>query len=161
MAKTATSPSDAHIKFILAQNMFFVGTAPLDPRGHVNLSPKGLDTFRILGPTTGVETIAHLRENERIVIMFCAFQCLPNILRLHGHGRSVQPEDVEITSLQKHFPVFASPRSIVVAEISRVSDSRGYGVPLMRQEGERTQLQAWANNKNPEGLQSYRQDKNR
>ena len=169
MAKTATSLNEAHIKFILAQNMFFVGTAPLDPQGHVNVSPKGLDTFRILSPTSvayldltgsGVETMAHLRENGRIVVMFCAFLGPPNILRLHGRGRSVQPEEAEFTSLQKHFPVFAGTRSIVVVEISRVSDSCGYGVPLMRKEGERTQLQAWADNKGPEGLKSYRQEKN-
>ena len=170
MANTATFLSDVHIKFIHEQDMFFVGTAPLDPQGHVNVSPKGLDTFRILGPTTvayldltgsGVETIAHLRENRRIVIMLCAFQGSPNILRLHGCGRSVQPEEAEFTSLQTHFPDFASTRSIVVVEISRVSDSCGYGVPMMRQEGERTQLQAWANSKGPEGLQSYRHEKNR
>lgn len=170
MGKTATSLSDTHTEFIRSQNIFFVGTAPVGARGHINVSPKGMDTFRILSPTaiahldltgSGVETIAHLRENGRIVIMFCAFQGPPNILRLHGRARSVKPEDPEFSSLQKHFPVFASTRSIVVAEISRVSDSCGYGVPLMRQEGERTQLQAWADNKGPDGLKSYRQEKNR
>lgn len=90
--------------------MFFVGTAPVGARGHINVSPKGMDTFRILNPTaiayldltgSGVETIAHLRENGRIVIMFCAFQGPPNILRLYGRGRSVKPEDVEFPSLQE------------------------------------------------------------
>src|SRR5208337_1279848 len=114
MGKVSAS-IDAHIEeFIRSQTMFFVATAPLDVQGHVNLSPKGLDTFRILGPTrvayldltgSGVETIAHLRENGRIVIMFCAFQGPPNILRLHGRGRAVQPAHADFGSLQAHFPV--------------------------------------------------------
>ncbi len=170
MARTATSLNDVHIKFILAQSMFFVASAPLDGQGHINLSPKGLDTFRILGPTSvayldltgsGVETIAHLRENGRIAIMFCAFQGPPDILRLHGCGRAVKQEDAEFPSLQDHFPVFASTRSIIVIDIFRISDSCGYGVPLLQYEGERPQLHAWANKKGPEGLKSYRQEKNR
>ena len=170
MAKTAASLSEAHQQFIRAQEMFFVATAPLGAEGHVNLSPKGRDTFRILGPTSvayldltgsGVETIAHLRENGRIVLMFCAFQGPPNILRLHGRGRAVQPEEAEFASLQKHFPVFASTRSIIVVDVARVSDSCGYGVPLMQKQGERPQLDAWADSKGPEGLKSYRQEKNR
>ena len=170
MVKTATSLSDAHTEFIRSQNMFFVGTAPVGARGHINVSPKGMDTFRILNPTavayldltgSGVETIAHLRENGRIVIMFCAFQGPPNILRLYGRGRSVKPEDVEFPSLQEYFPVFASTRSIIVVDISRVSASCGYGVPLMQHEGERPQLQAWASKKGPDGLRAYRQEENR
>src|SRR5216684_7162188 len=97
--------------------MFFVASAPLDPDGHVNLSPKGLDTFRILGPRTvayldftgsGVETIAHLKENGRIVLMFCAFQGPPNILRLHGRGRAVEPHDDEFAVLAAQFPAYES-----------------------------------------------------
>jgi len=169
LGKPVAALTDIHSQFIRAQNMFFVATAPLDTQGHINVSPKGLDSFRILGPTTvayldltgsGVETIAHLRENGRIVMMFCAFQGPPNILRLHGRGRSVKPEDTEFQSLQEHFPVFASTRSIVVVEVSRVSDSCGYGVPLLQYEGERSQLQAWACKKGPEGLKAYRQGKN-
>lgn len=170
MAKTASSLSEAHQQFIQAQEMFFVASAPLDPAGHVNLSPKGRDTFRVLGATTvayldltgsGVETIAHLRENGRIVLMFCAFQGPPNILRLHGHGRAITPDDVEFAALQKHFPDFASTRSIIVVEVSRVSDSCGYGVPLMQKQGDRPQMDAWACRKGPDGLKSYRQEKNR
>jgi hypothetical protein len=170
MGKVSTSINDTLAEFMRVQTMFFVASAPLDAHGHVNLSPKGLDTFRILGPTTvayldltgsGVETIAHLRENGRIVIMFCAFQGPPNIVRLHGRGHVVEPSDGEFASLQAHFPVFESTRSIIVVEVSSVSESCGYGVPLMQHEGVRPQLRAWAQSKGPEGLQAYRQEKNR
>jgi hypothetical protein len=170
MGKVLTSIDDAHLKFIRAQSMFFVASAPLDGAGHVNVSPKGLDTFRILEPSkvayldltgSGVETIAHLRENGRIVLMFCAFQGPPNILRLYGHGRAVEPSDGEFADLRAHFPVFESTRSIIVVEVSRVSDSCGYGVPLMRYEGERPQLHAWARKQGPDGLREYRRTKNR
>ena len=129
--------------------MFFVATAPLDANGHVNLSPKGLDTFRILGPTTvayldifgsGVETIAHLRENHRIAIMFCAFQGPPKILRLHGHGRVAEPHDAEFAELQAHFHEQVGTRAIIAVEVTRITDSCGYGVPLLKFESERTGL---------------------
>lgn len=170
MPRVSTSLDEQTERFIRAQTMFFVATAPLDARGHVNLSPKGLDTLRILGPTqvayldltgSGVETIAHLRENGRIVLMFCAFQGPPSILRLHGRGRVLQPADADFASLQACFPAFDSTRSIIVVDISRVSRSCGYGVPLMQHEGERPQLRAWARSKGPEGLKLYRQEKNR
>jgi hypothetical protein len=136
----------------------------------VNVSPKGLDTFRILGPTTvaymdfngsGVETIAHLKENGRIVLMFCAFQGPPDIYRLYGQGRVVEALEAEFAGLSAHFPEYESVRSIVVVEVSRVQDSCGYGVPLFKYEGERTQLQAWAHHRGPEGLKQYRAEKNR
>src|SRR6202790_3482025 len=107
MGKVASEIDDVATRFIQAQHVFFVASAPLDANGHVNLSPKGLDTFRILGPTTvayldfngsGVETTAHLKENGRIVLMFCAFQGAPNILRLHGHGRAVEPHKAEFAA---------------------------------------------------------------
>jgi len=170
MGKLPTSIEGAVRQFIEQQKMFFVGTAPLAADGHVNLSPKGLDTFRILGPTTvayldltgsGVETIAHVRENQRIVIMFCAFQGPPRILRLHGLGRVVELRDAEFAALQSHFPEYLSTRAIIFVEISRISDSCGYGVPLMSYQGERTQLSAWAEKKGIEGLKQYRREKNR
>lgn len=150
--------------------MFFVASAPLVESGHVNVSPKGLDSFRILGPTTvayldltgsGVETIAHLKENGRVVLMFCAFQGAPNILRLHGHGRVVEPRDPEFEELAARFPSYESTRSIILVELTRVSDSCGYSVPLMKYEGERSQSFDWARKKGPEGLERYRQEKNR
>ena len=122
--------------------MFFVASAPLDAAGHVNVSPKGLDTFRILGPTrvayldltgSGVETIAHLRENGRIVLMFRAFQGPPKILRLHGRGRIASSDKFgELVAL---FPTYMSTRSIIVVEVLRVSESCGYGVQLMTYDG--------------------------
>jgi hypothetical protein len=157
-------------KFIEAQSMFFVASAPLDPDGHINLSPKGLDTFRVLGPRTvayldftgsGVETIAHLKENGRIVLMFCAFQGPPNILRLYGKGRTVELHEPEFATLQANFPVYESMRAIIVIELTRIADSCGYGVPLLKYEGERPHIAAWACKKGPDGLKAYRQEKNR
>ena len=170
MGKVRSMLDDAAARFIEAQHMFFVASAPLDPNGHVNLSPKGLDTFRILGPTSvayldfngsGVESIAHLKENGRIVLMFCAFQGPPNIFRLYGHGRVVEPHDAEFATLAESFPDHETARSIIVVELTRVTDSCGYGVPLFKYEGERQQLHAWARNRGPQGLKAYREQKNR
>jgi hypothetical protein len=138
--------------WIAKQSMFFVGTAPLDAGGHVNVSPKGpIGSLAVIDDRTvayldvigsGAETIAHLRENGRIVVMFCAFQGPPRILRLHGRGEVVLPEDPRFAELAGAFD-FDSPsveearRSIVVVHVSRISDSCGYGVPLMAYEGER------------------------
>jgi hypothetical protein len=156
-------------QFIQAQHVFFVGSAPLDLDGHINLSPKGLDTFRILGPTTvayldltgsGIETVAHLKENGRITLMFCAFQGPPNILRLYGKGRAIGPHHPEFAELVGQFPDYDGIRTIIVVEISRIADSCGYAVPFLRYEGERTQLTAWAGKKGVEGLKTYRTQKN-
>jgi hypothetical protein len=157
-------------QFIEAQHVFFVASAPLDAAGHVNLSPKGLDTFRILGPTTvayldfngsGVETIAHLKENGRIVLMFCGFQGPPDIFRLYGHDRVTEPHEAEFAALAESFPTYEHVRSIVVVELTRVTDSCGYGVPFFKYEGERDQLRAWARNRGPERLKAYQEEKNR
>jgi len=170
MGKTRSMIDDVARQFIEAQHVFFVASAPLDSGGHVNLSPKGLDTFRILGPTTvayvdfngsGVETIAHLKENGRIVLMFCAFQGPPNIFRLYGHGRVVEAHEAEFAALADSFPTCENARSIIVIELTRVTDFCGYGVPLFKYEGEREQLFAWARHRGPEGLKAYRQEKNR
>ena len=170
MAKAYPEINEALRKFILDQSVFFVATAPLDAKGHVNVSPKGLDTFRILGPRTvayldifgsGVETLAHLRENGRIVLMFCAFQGTPKILRLHGRGRAVEPHEGEFATLQGHFPVYEGTRAIMVVEVTRISDSCGFGVPLLKYEGDRADLPAWCRKRGTEGLKIYRQEKNR
>jgi Pyridoxamine 5'-phosphate oxidase len=165
------SEIDAQLaQFLDEQRMFFVGTAPVDAAGHVNVSPKGLDSFRILGPKrvayldligSGVETIAHVKENGRIVLMFCAFQGPPKIVRLHGHARVVEPAGEEFADLATRFPVYESTRAIIVVELTRISTSCGFGVPLLKFENERTQLQAWAQRKGPEGLKIYREEKNR
>ena len=157
-------------QFIEAQRVFFVATAPLDPQGHVNLSPKGLDTFRVLNANTvayldltgsGVETIAHLRENGRIVLMFCAFQGPPKIVRLHGQGRPVEVHETEFGSLKTHFGSLEGARAIIVVDVQRVSDSCGFGVPILKYEDDRQQLRTWFRNKGPQGLKSYREEKNR
>jgi hypothetical protein len=170
MGKIRSIIDDETQHFIAAQKIFFVASAPLAADGHVNLSPKGLDTFRILNPATvayldfngsGVETIAHLKENGRIVLMFCAFQGPPNIFRLYGQGHAVESHQPEFAELANNFPPNDSIRSIIVVELTRVTDSCGYGVPLFKYEGERPQLHAWARKQGPEGLQAYRQRKNK
>ena len=157
-------------RFIHAQQMFFVATAPLDVAGHVNLSPKGLDTLRVLGPTSlayldyvgsGAETLAHLRENGRIVVMLCAFQGAPRIVRLHGRGEVVEPQDTEFESLSQLFAPAPAARAIIRIALDRISDSCGYGVPLYAFEGQRAQLPAWAARKGKNGLLEYQDRNNR
>ena len=169
MGKHFSTIDDTVRKFLQAQPVFFVGSAPLSADGHVNVSPKGLDTLRILGPLTvayldltgsGIETVSHLKENGRIVLMFCAFQGPPKIFRLYGHGRVIEPQEPEFPGLAAHFPEFEGTRSIILVEVSRIADSCGYAVPLLRYEGERTQLTSWAHKLGPEGLKSYRRQKN-
>jgi hypothetical protein len=157
-------------QFIAAQQMFFVATAPLTGEGHINLSPKGLDSFRVLGPRTvayldltgsGVETIAHTRENGRITLMFCAFEGRPRILRLQGRGRAVEGEDAEWSQLSGQFPAFPGARSVIVIELERIADSCGFGVPKYEYVGERTQLTDYAIKKGPEKIAQYRAQHNR
>ncbi len=157
-------------EFIRAQRMFFVATAPMDVAGYVNLSPKGLDTLRVLGPSavayldyvgSGAETIAHLRENGRIVLMLCAFQGPPRVVRLHGRGDVLEPQDQECVRLRALFPPGPASRSVIRISIDRISDSCGYGVPLYAFEGHRSQLPDWVARKGPQGLLEYQQKKNR
>ena len=155
--------------FIERQRMFFVSTAPLDSSGRINLSPKGLDTFRILDASTvayldyvgsGAETIAHLRENGRFVIMFCAFEGPPKILRLHGRGDVLEPQDAGFSELRRHWPPHPAGRAIVRMIIERAADTCGFGVPLYAFEGERSQLPQWADRKGADGLREYQVEKN-
>jgi hypothetical protein len=155
--------------WIGAQRVFFVATAPRDG-GHVNVSPKGLDSFLVLGPRSvayldvvgsGAETIAHLRENGRITLMFCAFEGLPRIVRLYGRGEVIEPGDADFTGLASRFPRHASTRSLIRVALARVADSCGYGVPLMEYRGERTQIAEWADRKGPDGLRRYQLERNR
>ena len=157
-------------EFITRQRVFFVATAPLAGDGHVNLSPKGLDAFAILDPHTvayldltgsGVETIAHLRENGRITICFCAFEGPPKIVRLYGRGTVIQPGDDAFAELRARFGKFDAVRSIVRVALTRIADSCGYGVPLYRYEGERTQLVEWVRRKGPAEVAAYRRANNR
>lgn len=162
---------DAAVRqFIEGQQMFFVASAPLDASGHINVSPKGLDTFRVLGPKTvayldltgsGIETVAHVKENGRVVLMFCAFQGAPRILRLHGRGRVVEAGDAEFSETRAKFPDHDGVRSIIVVELTDINDSCGFGVPLFRYEGQREQHGAWARKLGPEGITTYQQKNNR
>lgn len=170
MGKIGSTLDDAATEFIKAQPLFFVASAPLAPDGHINLSPKGLDSFRILSPSTvayldltgsGIETVAHLKENGRIILMFCAFQGPPKILRLHGHGSVLEPIHPEYENLAALFPTYESARSIIVIELERVATSCGYAVPLLKYEEDRQHSFKWATHKGPAGLKAYRQEKNR
>jgi Pyridoxamine 5'-phosphate oxidase len=169
MAKLYAAIDQRLRTFIEAQAVFFVATAPVGREGHVNLSPKGLDSLRLLGATevayldfigSGAETIAHLRENGRIVMMFCAFEGPPKIVRLHGRGVAIEPMDSGFVALRSRFPPSPPVRAIIRVALDRISDSCGYGVPLFRREGERTQLAAWADRKGAEGLRQYQRTHN-
>ncbi len=157
-------------EFIRAQQMFFVATGPLSAGGHLNLSPKGLDTLRVLGPHTlayldyvgsGAETIAHLRENGRIVVMLCAFQGPPRIVRLYGRGEVLEPQDRDFNQLRSFFPAEPTGRTIIRIAIERIADSCGFGVPLYSFEGNRSQLPGWASRKGAQGLLEYQKKNNR
>jgi len=169
MGKVYEALSDPMINWIQKQQLFFVGTAPLSEAGHINISPKGLDTLRILSPITlayldltgsGIETIAHIRENKRVVLMFCAFEGAPKIVRVHGQGKIYQPGDTDFETLIRHFPSYRNQRAIIHITATRISDSCGYGVPLYAYEGQRDVLDKWAASKSDEAIQSYQAQKN-
>jgi hypothetical protein len=152
-------------EWLQGQRMFFVATAPLSGDGLLNLSPKGLDSFAVLGPRSvayvdltgsGIETIAHLRENGRIVLMFCAFDGPPRIVRFHGRGSVVEPGAAGFDELAARFPHYSSTRAVIRVDVTRIADTCGYAVPLYRYEGQRDQLGAWAARKGAEGLREYR-----
>jgi hypothetical protein len=168
--KVHGSITDRLRAFIEKQHVFFVATAPLADDGRINLSPKGLDgTFTVLDELTiayldltgsGAETVAHLRENGRITVMFCAFEGPPNIVRLHGRGRYTVAGDSEFDSLRGRFADHPGVRGIVVVDVERVSDSCGYAVPLMSHDSERDLLTSWADYRGEAGLEAYRAAKN-
>jgi hypothetical protein len=169
MGKTYPGIDDRNAAFIRAQRLFFVATAPLDGEGLLNLSPKGLESFAILNANTvayldligsGIETVAHLRQNGRIVFLFCAFEGPPRLLRLHGRGEVVEPGDPEWEALGRNFPRYDAARSIIRVAVQRVSDSCGYGVPLYEFRGDRSQLPEWAERKGPDGLAAYKAENN-
>ncbi|GAB3902898.1 pyridoxamine 5'-phosphate oxidase family protein [Larkinella knui] len=158
-----------HQAFIKKQHVFFVSTAPLSADGRVNLSPKGLDCFRILSDnrvgymdliSSGNETSAHTLENGRITLMFCSFAGAPLILRLYGKGRTVLPDSEEWAVFAPHFTIYPSTRQLILAEIDLVQTSCGYGVPLFDYVGERDIHFDWAKKKGEEGLQEYITEKN-
>ena len=177
MARLLDAIDPALERWIVRQPMFFVGTAPLAADGHVNISPKGpIGTLAVLGTHevayldligSGAETIAHLRENGRIVLMFCAYAGPPKIIRLHGEGEVVLPEDDGFGELAGRFtaPVDpASVRSIIRVDVRRIHQSCGYSVPLMEQVGEREHQAKWVEKKlkvgGPAELRRYQDAKN-
>jgi Pyridoxamine 5'-phosphate oxidase len=171
MGRTYDAIDDRLAQFICRQPVFFVATAPLAAGGHVNCSPKGSRSdLAILGPGrvayqdmtgSGAETIAHLRENGRIVLMFCAFEGPPRIVRLHGKGRAIVDGDPEFADLAARFPAHPGRRALISVEVERLSDSCGYGVPLMTFAGHRENMDHWTETKGTEGLVAYRAEKNR
>ncbi|MEM7726892.1 MAG: pyridoxamine 5'-phosphate oxidase family protein [Cyanobacteria bacterium P01_A01_bin.45] len=170
MAKVFDYITEDLQEFIRKQHIFFVASAPLSPTGHVNLSPKGLDGFRVLSENrvayfdltgSGNETSAHLKENGRITFMFCAMTGSPTILRLYGQGNVILPGDSEWDDLYAVFSEVPGVRQIVVADINRVQTSCGFGVPLYDFQGERENLVKWADKKGEEGLKEYREKKNK
>ena len=155
--------------WIAKQKMFFVATAPLAGDGLINCSPKGLDTFRVLDPLTvayldftgsGIETVAHIKENERIVIMFCAFEGAPKIFRLHGKGQFHDLESARFDELKSEFDLQPGVRGIIEVSVTRVADSCGWAVPKFEFIEEREALTNYAIKQGKEGLVKYRKEKN-
>ena len=169
MGKLHDSIKPAHKEFIEKQHIFFVSTAPLSADGRINLSPKGLDCFRVLSGnkvaymdliSSGNETSAHTLENGRITIMFCSFEAAPNILRLYGKGFTVLPGTNDWEVYSSHFKIYPSTRQIIVANIDLVQTSCGFGVPLYNYAGERDIHFEWAEKKGKDGLYEYIQQNN-
>ena len=167
MAKFYPALTDDLIEFIQAQHLFFTASAPTE--GRINVSPKGIDTFRCFGPNTvgyldltgsGNETAAHLHENGRITIMFCSFSDKPLILRLYGHGRMIRSRDQEWDELYGQFELVVGDRQIMLMDVKSVQTSCGYGVPQFEFQQQRETLIKWAKNKGEDGLNAYREQKN-
>jgi hypothetical protein len=158
---------DRLAEFIAAQHVFFVGTAARD--GRVNVSPKGLDSLRVLGPNrvvwlngtgSGNETAAHLRDVDRMTLMFCSFERQPLVLRLYGTATEIQPDQREWEDLVGLFPPMLGSRQIFDVAVDLVQTSCGYGVPLMEYADERPLMRQWAEKKGAEGLAAYHREKN-
>jgi predicted pyridoxine 5'-phosphate oxidase superfamily flavin-nucleotide-binding protein len=180
MAKVFERIDEHQREWIARQHLFFVATAPLAGDGRVNCSPKGpMGTFRVLDDHTvayldmvgsGAETVAHLRENGRIVVMFCSFDGPPRILRLHGRGEVIPADDARFTDVYERadfeapHEIEAARRAVILIEVERIADACGYGVPLMSYEGEREHAEAWAAKKvrvgGGEALDEYMAEKN-
>lgn len=162
--------SEGLTAWLHAQRLFFVATAPSGDDGHVNCSPRGGDSFRALDASTvawldltgsGVETIAHLRQNGRVALMFCAFEGAPRIVRLHGRGEVVRPDHAEFGPLLQRFGHDGlGVRAVIRVAVTRVAESCGYGVPLMSFVRERDTLRRWAEQKGADGVASYQAEHN-
>jgi hypothetical protein len=173
VGKTFEEIDEQLAAWLVSQPVFFVATAPLAGDGLLNCSPKGnRQEFLVTGPRSvafldqtgsGVETIAHLKENGRVVVMFCAFGGPPRIVRLHGTGRAVLTDSLEFEPLAGRFAGAAGVgvRSVITVEVERIADSCGYGVPLMSFEAHRPTMDQWSRRKGPEGIRDYWAEKNR
>ena len=169
MGKVYQKLDDKLISFIQKQKLFFVSTAPLSQEGLINVSPKGLDCLRILDEHTvayidltgsGAETIAHLKENQRITFLFCAFEGPPKLVRLYGKGRVLERDSSAFEALKHLFPTYVSARSIIKVALHRISDSCGYTVPLYDFKEDRDTMHKWVANKGEAALVDYRKEKN-
>lgn len=170
MGKIHTEIDRKSANWIEQQRMFFVATAPISREGLVNLSPKGLDSFRILDAHTvayldltgsGIETIAHVKENARITIMFCAFEGSPKILRIYDHGEVIEKSNPRFNSLKSKFPNYKGARAIIIIKIKRVADSCGFGIPVYHFQQQRDTLINWAKSKGGKGIKSYQKEHNK
>lgn len=169
MGKVFESLTEDLKNFIQKQHLFFVATAPLDKSGHVNLSPKGMDTFRVISSTevayldltgSGNETSAHIYENGRITLMFCAFEGPPSIVRIYGEGRTILPHSDEWNEVAKSFVQYPGTRQIILIKVHRVQTSCGYSIPFYDYKGERDTLIKLAEAKGTDELNAYRAQKN-
>ena len=169
MSKQIDAIDEELSQWLSRQHLFFVASAPLSLDGHVNCSPKGGDSFRVLGPLevayqdytgSGAETAAHLRENGRIVLMFCAFEGKPVIARLHGRGEVIALDHPDYEALAAVFPPNPGARAVVRVQVERVSTSCGFSIPFLDYKAERETLDKWAESKGQEGLLEYRAAKN-
>ncbi len=169
MGQRYDSIPDHLAAWMAEQPIWFVATAPLAADGHVNVSPKGEDTFRVIDERTvayldltgsGAETAAHLRENGRLTIMFCSFDRAANIVRLYGRGEAITPDAAEFADLAERFPERLGTRAVIRLHVEAVTTSCGWGVPQMEVVGHRERLAPWAEGKGPDGLAAYQADRN-
>ncbi len=173
MGQTIKKITSRLSRWIEAQPVFFVATAPADPGTHINVSPRGLDTFRVLDEHrvawldltgSGVETIAHLKAGGeaggRITLMFCAFEGPARILRLYGRGTVHEPGDPLYEEIRPRFPDIPGERAVICVNVDRVSTSCGFGVPLMKYVGEREDLPEFAGSLGEDGMAAYREKNN-
>jgi len=167
MSERFKALTDQHISFIEEQHIYFVGTAAND--GSVNVSPKGMDSFRVINHSlvtwlnltgSGNETAAHLLENDRMTIMFCSFDRQPLILRLYGHATAFHPRDDGWCERATRFPDYTGARQIFEVELDLVQTSCGFAVPYYKWVGERPTLNKWADNRGRDGVEEYWQKKN-